>query len=126
MKIIYISLQLLMWVYRKTDFMISTILCYIFHCNCTKVSFVKDYFSKILWSSASFPILWPLALISVIRYHCTWKKFLMVVIHISVNHIFHLTASTIKPLIEVLPVWMKTFWLVLFLLSQYIGSGSST
>ena len=126
MKIIYISLQLLMWVYRKTDFMISTILCCIFHCNCTKVSFVKDHFRKILWSNASFPILWPLPLISVIHYHCTWKKFLMVVIHIFVNHIFHLTESTIKPLIEVLHVWMKTFWLVLFLLSQCIGSGSST
>ena len=38
MKLIYISLQLLMWVYMKTEFMICTILCYIFHCNCTIIS----------------------------------------------------------------------------------------
>ena len=30
-KMIYISLQLPMWVYRETDVMISTILCYIIH-----------------------------------------------------------------------------------------------
>ena len=37
------------------------------------------------------------------------KKVLMVVIDISMNHIFHVTAPTIKPLIEVLHVWMKAF-----------------
>ena len=38
-KMIYIFLQLPVWVYRETDFMISTTFCYILHCNCTEVSF---------------------------------------------------------------------------------------
>ena len=38
MKMIYISLQLPVWLYRETDLKISAILCSIFHCNCTKVS----------------------------------------------------------------------------------------
>ena len=50
-----------------------------------------------LRSSAFFPISWALTLIFVILYHYTWKKFLMVVIDISVNHVFHPTAPTIKP-----------------------------
>ena len=102
----YISLQLLKWVYRENDSMISTILCYIFHCKN-----IKDHFHKMLWSNAFFQISWLLLLISVILDHCTWTKFLMVINNISVNHIFHATAPNIKPLIKVLHVWMKAFLL---------------
>ena len=38
----------------------------------------------------------------------------MVVIDISVNHIFHVTAPTIKPLTEVLYVWKKVLYVCIF------------
>ena len=74
-----------------------------------KFHYVKDHFPKMLWSSAFFPYLWSLPLISVFLYPYIWKKFLMVVIGISVNHIFNATAPDTRPLIEVLHVWMKAF-----------------
>ena len=84
MKMNYISLQLIMWVYMKTDFMNI----------------------KMLWSSGFFPISWPL--ISIILYHCTWEKFLMLVSDVSANHIFHVTRPAIKHL-KVFHVWVQAF-----------------
>ena len=113
MKPIYISPQRLMWVYRKTDFMISSIFCYIL------LYYVKDHFPKMLWSSAFFPISLPFPLIFVILYDYIWKTFFMLKIDIFVNLLLNLQKRCF--MFE----W-KHFWLVLFLLSQYIGSGSST
>ena len=76
MKMIYISLQLLMWVYRKTDFMISTILFDISHSNCTKASLYKgSFFPKCCYKVPFLPNSRPFPLISVILYHYTRKKF---------------------------------------------------
>ena len=41
-------------VYGETDSMIFTILCYIFHCNCIKFHYVKDYFIKKLCDQVPF------------------------------------------------------------------------
>ena len=55
MKMLNISLQLPVWVYRETDFMISTILCYVFYFNCTKVSLYYKSFSHNVVIKCFFP-----------------------------------------------------------------------
>ena len=104
MKMIYISPQRLIWVYRKTGFRISAIFCYIFHCTCTKVSLCSGPFSQKVVIKCLFPnfIVFSLDFCNSLSLHL--KKNVIVIIDISVNHIFNATAPTIKPLIEVLYV----------------------
>ena len=109
MKMIYISPQRLMWVYRKLILWSLLFFVVFFIVTVLKFHYVKYHFPKMLSSSAFFPFSLPFPLISVILYDYTWKKFFRVIIDIFTNHNFHATAPTIKPLIEVLYVWMKAF-----------------
>ena len=48
MKMIYISLQLPVWVYRETDFMISTFFVIFFTVTVLKSNYIKDHFPTML------------------------------------------------------------------------------
>ena len=84
--------------------MIPTILFHIFHCNCTNVSLCQGSFSQNVVIKCLFPNFMAFVLDFGNSFLIDLKTFLMVVIDISVNHIFHATAPTLKPLIKVFHV----------------------
>ena len=55
-KMIYISLQLPVWVYRETDFMISTFFVIFFTVTVLKCNYIKDHFPTMLSPNVFFPI----------------------------------------------------------------------